>query len=183
MTTPTRSLALIGTEALTWPLFGREPMLGEAGTTTLLRARVGGLLGRASPEERERIGNVLRSMLTSIESADIEDALTDGLLRPTEETPLFVSGPGHPTAGSVHQAIDALWRCADEAVFRFRQGDALGARSSLARALHEVQVEQATPLAAHLLLSYFVQRVLGLASEAEKTRKTLEKAYRREESL
>ena len=160
-------------------LSGREPMVGEAGTTTLLRARVGGLLGRASPEVRERIGNVLRSMPGPVESAVIEEASTGGLLPAPEEA----SFPGHPAAGSVHQAIDALWRCADDAVFRFRQGDTLGARSSLARALYEVQVEQATPLAAHLLLSYFVQRVLGLASEAGQTRKTLEKAYLREDSV
>jgi hypothetical protein len=36
-------------------------------------------------------------------------------------------------------------------------------------------------LAAHLLLTYFVQRTLGLASEANQTREALEGAYLREE--
>jgi hypothetical protein len=40
---------------------------------------------------------------------------------------------------------------------------------------------EATVLAVHLLLSYFVQRALGLASEASQTRETLESAYLREE--
>ena len=44
------------------------------------------------------------------------------------------------------------------------------------------ELGQATVLASQLLLSYFVQRVLGLASEAGQTRQTLEGAYLREEA-
>ena len=44
------------------------------------------------------------------------------------------------------------------------------------------ELEHATVLAKQLLLSYFVQRVLGLASEAYQTRQTLEKVYLLEEA-
>ena len=45
----------------------------------------------------------------------------------------------------------------------------------------QLELGEARILAAHLLLSYFVQRVLGLASEAGQTRDTLEGVYLREE--
>jgi len=220
---------------LAWPLSGHERMAGEAAATTLLRVEVGGVLGRASPEERERIKSVLRSMSGFVQSADIDDAVTGGHWRPWGQMQHFMRYPGRTVADSVRMAVNALWSYTEEAVFLFRRGNTLGAKSSLGRALHGLQdsfspahvkrvkgddgvwvikdvfeytaqdssehergdekyktgeaeqsslteLGQATVLASQLLLSYFVQRVLGLASEAGQTRQTLEGAYLREEA-
>lgn len=182
MTTSTRLSASTGTETLTWHLASRDRTAGEAAATALLSAGVEGILGHASPEEWQRIANVLRSMSGFIQDADIEDAPAGEPRLPLSLTPRFVPDPGCTAADSNRLATDALWGHAEEAVFLFRRGDTLGAKSSLGRALQEIQMGQAAAFAAHLLLSYFVQRVLGLASEAGRTRQRLGKACLHEET-
>lgn len=155
-----------------------ERMAGEAEAAALLRAGVGGVLGDASPEEFERIGSVLRLVSGCLPNGDL------GVLA-GQPTPPFTRPPEETAADSIGKTTDALWSDADEAVFRFRRGDTLGAASSLGRALTRYQhsdPEEPAALAGRLLLSYFVQRILGLASEAARTCRTVEKACLREEA-
>jgi hypothetical protein len=219
---------------LSWPLSGHERMAGEAAAATLLRAEVGGVLGHATPEERERIRSVLQSMSIRVQEIDVEDVVTLGHWRAGGQPHHFMRLPGRTAADSVRIATDALWSDVNEAVFQFRHGAPYD-KECLGRALHALQdsfspahvkrvksedgiwvirdvfeytaqdskehekgdekyrtgeaeqsslseLGQATVLASQLLLSYFVQRVLGLASEAAQTRQTLEKAYLREET-
>ena len=217
---------------LGWPLAGHEQMAADAAGTVLIRAESGGILGQATPEQRERISSILTSMSTFVQVMDYEDVVTLGHWRAGGQPHHFMRLPGRSASDSIRAAMEGLWQNVDEAVFQFRW-EGHYAKEYLGKALHALQdsfspthvkrekkedgswvikdlfeytaqekkdhdkgdaqyavagewqlseLGKATVLASELLLSYFVQRVLGLGSQAAQTRQTLETAFLRDEA-
>jgi hypothetical protein len=204
-----------------WPISGRERLVGVAAAAALLLAEAGGRFGEITAEERERLRGVLSSAAASVPELGAGSGDAGEAPARTGPTGPFVRLPGQSAADAVRHGAGIFWSHAEAAVFAFRRGDDLGAGESLRRALYGLggafspssvrrelgddgawvirdvaelgsqgfsgqappsETEGSAVQAGHLLLSYFVQRVLNLASEAFRARETLERTFLRVEA-
>lgn len=123
---------------LSWPLSGHERMAGEAAATTLLRADAGGVLGNASPETREQLKDVLRSMADYVKTPDYT-GLLGGHWAPWGQAQHFMKPSGWPLKDAFQFGQNFIWNSVLAAVAAFRSKDTGQAKLKLAEALHALQ--------------------------------------------
>jgi hypothetical protein len=104
----------------------------------LLRASGGGVLGQASPEVRERLSDVLRSMADYVKTPDYA-GLLGGHWAPWGQAQHFMKPSGWPSKDALQFGMNLIWNSVLEAVAHFRSNDMGRAKLRLADALHALQ--------------------------------------------